>query len=515
MMSDEEDDRRVTLNPDTPSDLVMVGSRRTPNRMVRMAPMETDRDKEYLTLKVVRPSQELDSVEIHFRVKRTTQMGKLKRSYSDRLGVHVSSLRFLYDGRRISDDATPGSLEMESGDYIEVYRELGVSPPDTVITSVTMAAAAASAGDGVVLEAGPGEDTRRQQVRLHAELGAADQPSQSKRLKLGCDNNSGGGGGGYNVISLNTEAPAAAATSSADNAGVGGGATPSLAQELEAARAQLEQVTRKYDDLVRKLRDKVECPVCFEIPRSAPVPVCPNGHVVCNTCVRETCPTCRVKMQQATSTLAVTVIENIEHTCEHDNCGLTLPLPELPRHQAACPHRPVLCPGLDCSARLPLHQLLGHVVTCCVERGEVRVYKFPHKFPYMMNEDLTNLGGESQNFNWKLEAVKFDNKVFFLKVTRKARARRWFFYVQMVGCEEEALAYTAAVTVFRPDYGPEGKYSQRYSGDVCPIDMSAVDRAEEAGYCLVLNDAAMGKVFLKNSNSGENEFSVFLNISKV
>ena len=45
--------------------------------------------------------------------------------------------------------------------------------------------------------------------------------------------------------------------------------------------------------------------------------------------------------------------------------------------------------------------------------------------------------------------------------------------------------------------------------------MSAVDRAEEAGYCLVLNDAAMGKVFLKNSNSGENEFSVFLNISKV
>ena len=54
------------------------------------------------------------------------------------------SLRFLYDGKRIPDDATPGMLEMErlklldrsinsfvdlscsnSGDYIEVYRELG------------------------------------------------------------------------------------------------------------------------------------------------------------------------------------------------------------------------------------------------------------------------------------------------------------------------------------------------------------------------------------------------------
>ena len=40
-------------------------------------------------------------------------MGKLKRSYSDRLGVAMNSLRFLYDGKRIPDDATPGMLEME------------------------------------------------------------------------------------------------------------------------------------------------------------------------------------------------------------------------------------------------------------------------------------------------------------------------------------------------------------------------------------------------------------------
>ena len=30
--------------------------------------------------------------------------------------------RFLYDGKRILDDVTPGQLEMESGDYIEVFR---------------------------------------------------------------------------------------------------------------------------------------------------------------------------------------------------------------------------------------------------------------------------------------------------------------------------------------------------------------------------------------------------------
>ena len=44
---------------------------------------------EYIKLKVVGQ----DSNEIHFRVKQTTQMGKLKKSYSERVGVPVSSLR--------------------------------------------------------------------------------------------------------------------------------------------------------------------------------------------------------------------------------------------------------------------------------------------------------------------------------------------------------------------------------------------------------------------------------------
>lgn len=51
-----------------------------------------------------------DSNEVHFRVKRTTLMSKLKKSYSDRIGSQVSSLRFLFDGRRINDEDTPKSV---------------------------------------------------------------------------------------------------------------------------------------------------------------------------------------------------------------------------------------------------------------------------------------------------------------------------------------------------------------------------------------------------------------------
>merc|ERR1712113_22307 len=76
-------------------------------------------DTEYIKLKVVGQ----DSNEIHFRVKQTTQMGKLKKSYAERVGVPITSLRFLFYGRRINDDETPKALEMEQDDVIEVYQE--------------------------------------------------------------------------------------------------------------------------------------------------------------------------------------------------------------------------------------------------------------------------------------------------------------------------------------------------------------------------------------------------------
>ena len=76
-------------------------------------------DTEYIKLKVVGQ----DSNEIHFRVKMTAQMGKLKKSYSERVGAPIASLRFLFDGKRINDDETPKSLEMEQDDVIEVYQE--------------------------------------------------------------------------------------------------------------------------------------------------------------------------------------------------------------------------------------------------------------------------------------------------------------------------------------------------------------------------------------------------------
>jgi len=412
----------------------------------------------YLTLKVVRPSQETESLEIHFRVKQSTQMGKLKRSYSERVGVSMGSLRFLYDGKRISDEATPGILEMESGDCIEVYKELGLGTSDIT--------------EDVQLEVDRDRDREREIVKTKR---------MSRTLTLGEE----------------TE-----------------GMAPVKRRRIgeESLREELEKVQRKYHDLVKKLRDKVECPVCFDVPRKAPIPVCPNGHVVCVRCVRAECPTCRVNMEQGTSTLAVTVVENIEHQCDNEGCGLSFHLKDLEDHAIKCEHRRVQCPGLDCTTMITVASLRDHVINCCVERAEIRHYKLPHRFTYMMNEEVKDLSGENQNFMWRLEGLKFEENIFFLKVTRKARKGRWFFFVQMVGNAEETSKFAVTIAVFRPEDSGEGKYSQRYSGDICPIDVCSVDDAEDLGYCLTIKDGGMAKLFVKNDTSGENEFSVSVNI---
>ena len=76
---------------------------------------------QYIKLRVVGE----DSMEIHFTVKKTTQLRKLKRSYSESKGVGVTSLRFFFDGFRIGDADTAEGVGLTENDEIEVFTGLG------------------------------------------------------------------------------------------------------------------------------------------------------------------------------------------------------------------------------------------------------------------------------------------------------------------------------------------------------------------------------------------------------
>merc|ERR1719154_668903 len=70
-------------------------------------------------------------------------------------------------------------------------------------------------------------------------------------------------------------------------------------EEKRCLQLELKAEVDKRNQILNQMKDKVECPVCMEVPRSGPFPVCPNGHFVCSRCKSGACPTCRVAMGNA------------------------------------------------------------------------------------------------------------------------------------------------------------------------------------------------------------------------
>lgn len=142
--------------------------------------------------------------------------------------------------------------------------------------------------------------------------------------------------------------------------------------ELEKQQKDLQDF---HHNMVKLLKEKIECPVCMDIPRKGHVPVCPNGHFVCHECKKESCPTCRSNMGSNKSILAGTIIDNIEHKCKFEDCDQSLLLPDLIKHEEACPHRSVVCPQKSCTVKVPLSKLISHIVDnkSCSENNNISV----------------------------------------------------------------------------------------------------------------------------------------------
>ncbi|XP_058575693.1 small ubiquitin-related modifier 1-like [Neofelis nebulosa] len=77
-----------------------------------------EKEGEYIKLQVI--GQE--NSEIHFKVKMTTHLKRLKEAYCQTQGVPVNSVRFLFAGQGIAGNHTPKELGMKE-DVIEVHQE--------------------------------------------------------------------------------------------------------------------------------------------------------------------------------------------------------------------------------------------------------------------------------------------------------------------------------------------------------------------------------------------------------
>ena len=62
---------------------------------------------------------------------------------------------------------------------------------------------------------------------------------------------------------------------------------------LEARVRSLEATGARKDRVLAVGEEALQCPVCLEVPRGAPVLACTNGHLVCASCNTEACSLCR------------------------------------------------------------------------------------------------------------------------------------------------------------------------------------------------------------------------------
>eukprot|EP00092_Neocalanus_flemingeri_P032245 GFUD01035050.1.p1 GENE.GFUD01035050.1~~GFUD01035050.1.p1 ORF type:complete len:288 (+),score=48.45 GFUD01035050.1:103-966(+) len=280
------------------------------------------------------------------------------------------------------------------------------------------------------------------------------------------------------------------------------------ANDNKDAAGETEEVNfkAKYLKLTAKLREHIECPVCLETPRSCPVPVCPNGHFVCHVCKRDICPTCRVVMGRGKSTLAVTVLENIEHDCPNVGCDGLLPLDQYEEHLLSCLHRLVDCPVNECKKKVSFSELIDHLKHSCEASTPVEdLTKI--KFPRAWNYEYFGTG----TGYWSSDVLLWKGEHFVISVNNFTEFELWEFTVQQLGPQEKCSKFRFSLTVHaHNDYERKGKFLQVFSGEPFSVD---VEESKRRTYAVTLKDRQMKQIMGPVGADGLFEFCVSLELT--
>jgi len=194
---------------------------------------------------------------------------------------------------------------------------------------------------------------------------------------------------------------------------------------IQAYEEKVTNLKRKLT-IVEKLKDQIECPACMEIPRV--------GHLVCQECKRDTCPTCRVDMGTGKSFLAKTIIENIEHQCKFHDCEEYFPVDTIEKHIKVCQLRTVSCPHQSCNAEVALSKILDHLnkEDCCYDTAPVRI----EKYPYVQTIQFTV---DEDDDIWKLSTYFFEDVNICILIEKHAGL--YYFCCLMFSSEDECAMY--------------------------------------------------------------------------
>ena len=157
--------------------------------------------------------------------------------------------------------------------------------------------------------------------------------------------------------------------------------------------------------------DDLQCPVCLLVPRDVPIPACPVGHLVCQSCRVNvhTCPTCRRPMHQGgTNTLANKMIEEIPHPCKYSQFGCKIKrcFIELEEHEERCPERTIKCPYLRCKEVIQIKKYHEHAMNSECSRS--------HSNNRQTNFSYIGKSASRVDLFWSVKPYEDHGKTFYL-----------------------------------------------------------------------------------------------------
>ena len=215
---------------------------------------------------------------------------------------------------------------------------------------------------------------------------------------------------------------------------------------------------------------------------------------------------CRVTMGDCMSSLAVAVIENIDHKCKFAACQELFALDKLEDHERVCSHRTVKCPFPHCTEKIALSKLLGHIVSkgCSGD-----------KIPFVVPTDSTGHirrgfqcteAGVTNNMYWTSSLFSFDGILFVVFPVMLDGV--FYFSLVMLSSESVCSKYKIEMIVHENStqvHNSEVAY--KYSGNPFSID-SDYNLTKHQG--LTVDGKSMDQILKK----GNNDFSVSFSVLK-
>jgi len=307
-------------------------------------------------------------------------------------------------------------------------------------------------------------------------------------------------------------------------------ATPKPAEnpgpDYEAMYRSLNTSHRK---LVTELQSSLECPVCLDTIRTAPVQCCRNGHLICSLCITRThiCPTCRAPMtlqsgQRCVSHSANRLVDLLPHPCTNRDSGCEVEelLGTLTQHEQNCPYRLVRCPIGYCMDNIPMASLSEHVSA------------FPHlltthAYPSTNTTNTPNTSniltfsryipsqnmGSQNTFQLRsFDPIRFtySGVIFYLQTITSPDRRFLYNFVQLEGTKEDCNKYWASITV--------ASFNPYTASQVCqtvrptPLDLHCRDDLQSIGEAIVMTEKVVVSVLQYDTVLARYQFKVKVKI---